>query len=65
MMDELEMRVLPGEGGGFTTVGGLMLANLGRVPGPGEHFVAGDWRFEVLDMDGNRVDKVLASKIAT
>ncbi len=35
------------------------MARLGRIPGPGEHFTGNGWTFEVVDMDGNRVDKVL------
>ncbi len=34
---------------------------LGRIPLPGDNFVWGDYRFEVLDMDGHRVDKVLVN----
>ena len=40
--------------------GGLMLALLGRLPKEGDRIVWSGWRFEVLDMDGRRVDKVLA-----
>jgi putative hemolysin len=42
------------------TLGGMALAILGRVPQPGDAFVWRGRRFEVLDMDGRRVDKVLA-----
>ena len=45
----------------YRTVGGLVFSVLGHVPAPGEHFDAEGWRIEVVDMDGNRVDKVLAS----
>jgi putative hemolysin len=44
---------------GFTTVGGLVLAQLLRIPVAGDNFTAGGYRFEVMDMDGNRIDKVL------
>jgi putative hemolysin len=46
----------------FTTVGGLVMTHLGRVPKTGDTFVADNVFFEVLDMDGNRVDKVLVRK---
>ena len=46
----------------FRTVGGLVYSRLGHVPVPGEHFEAEGWRIEVVDMDGNRVDKVLATR---
>lgn len=54
---------LPGEEEhSFNTVGGLIMHVLGRIPAPTDHFEAGGWRFEVLDMDRNRVDKVLLSQ---
>ncbi len=56
---------LPGEtAGGFETLGGFVLAQLGRIPQAGEGFVWGGWRFEVVDLDGNRVDKVLLQRAA-
>lgn len=58
----LRMAELPGEGRGlYETLGGLVLSALGRIPSAGERFELGGWRFEVLDMDGRRVDRVLAS----
>jgi len=45
--------------GVFHTVGGLIMTHLGRVPAEGDHFTLGGVRFEVMDMDDNRVDKVL------
>ncbi len=61
-LDELEDRLrLPGlsEETRYDTVAGLVLQQLGHVPQPGETFVYRNTRFEVLDMDGRRVDKVL------
>jgi putative hemolysin len=55
---------LPGEEDkGFHTLGGFIMHALGRIPAPTDHFEAAGWRFEVMDMDKNRVDKVLLSKI--
>lgn len=62
LLEELGMREVPGEEDGFTTLGGLVLAFLRRIPKAGEHFEADGWRFEVIDMDGNRVDKVLITR---
>ena len=45
--------------GKFETVGGFVLHVLGHFPVTGEHFMYEGTRFEVLDMDGHRVDKVL------
>jgi putative hemolysin len=63
--DELRARLdlpeLPGAGT-YHTVGGLMLALLKRVPKEGDRIVWAGWRFEVVDMDGRRVDKVLAMR---
>lgn len=59
----LEIREeLPGEEeNAFHTLGGLMMHQLGRVPQEADYFLLAEWRFEVVDMDKNRVDKVLVS----
>ena len=62
LLEAMDLREVPGREDGFTTVGGLVLAHLHRIPSPGEHFTVDSWRFEVVDMDGNRVDKILISK---
>jgi putative hemolysin len=43
----------------YQTLGGFMMTNLGRIPNPADHFTWGEYTFEVVDMDGFRVDKVL------
>ncbi len=63
LVEELGLREIPGEEEGFATLGGLVLAHLHRIPAAGDHFTTGEWRFEVLDMDRNRVDKVLITKL--
>jgi len=50
-----------GEPREYRTVGGLVFTLVGHVPAPGEHVEHDGWRLEVMDMDGNRVDKVLAT----
>lgn len=56
---------LPGEEEhSFNTVGGFIMHVLGRIPIATDHFVAAGWRFEVMDMDRNRVDKVLLAQVA-
>ena len=53
---------LAGEGSGdFHTLGGFAMHHLGHIPRSGEHFQIDGLRIEILDMDGNRVDKVLVS----
>lgn len=64
-IDELvEMLDLPDlteeERAGYQTLSGLVMNQLGSVPTIGETFTLGKWRFEVIDMDGRRVDRVLA-----
>jgi putative hemolysin len=56
---------LPGEqGGSFHTVGGFVLHMLGRIPVATDHFETPGLRIEVMDMDRNRVDKVLVQRLA-
>lgn len=47
----------------YETVAGFILAELNHLPATGESFVREPWRFEVLDLDGRRIDKVLVSRI--
>ncbi|MEI7445685.1 MAG: hemolysin family protein [Burkholderiales bacterium] len=48
---------------GFHTVGGFAMHRLGRIPTVADHFEAAGFRFEVVDMDRNRVDKVLVARL--
>lgn len=48
----------------YQTVAGFVIAALERLPETGERVDALGWRFEIVDMDGRRVDKVLASRVA-
>ena len=43
----------------FHTAAGLAIAHFGRIPHVGEHFDWAGWRYEVMDLDGPRVDKLL------
>jgi putative hemolysin len=47
------------EGVDFHTLGGFMMARINRVPTVGDRFMVDGFRFEVVDMDGRRVDRVL------
>jgi putative hemolysin len=47
----------------YHTLGGLAMLALGRVPRTGDVFVRAGYRFEIVDMDGNRVDRVLVSRV--
>jgi putative hemolysin len=56
----LQLEQLPGEAEiQFQTLGGFMLSQLGRIPAPADHFEWRGMRFEIMDMDDKRVDKVL------
>ena len=47
--------------GRYNTLSGMMLLLLGRVPRPTDTAEWEKWRFEIVDMDGKRIDKVLAT----
>jgi putative hemolysin len=56
-----ERRVEPRE---YRSLGGWIYTELGRIPTEGDHFEAEGHRVEVVDMDGNRIDKVLVQRLA-
>jgi putative hemolysin len=63
LMDSLGISELPDEDKvNFQTVGGFVMTILGRIPSAGDYFELKGLRFEVVDMDGMRIDKVLVSK---
>jgi putative hemolysin len=65
MKDRLEIRRVPQESlGNYHTVGGFVLASLGHIPRKAECFTWAEWEFEVVDVDRNRVDQVLASRVS-
>jgi putative hemolysin len=51
------------DGEHYHTLGGLAMASLGRVPKTGDLFNRGRYGFEIVDMDGNRVDRILATRL--
>ncbi len=57
-----EFTVLPHEDE-YETLSGFVMTSLGRVPQSAEHFEWNGYRFEVMDMDGRRVDKVLVTSL--
>ncbi|MDP9810945.1 CBS domain containing-hemolysin-like protein [Rhizobium tibeticum] len=61
--DRLGMRDKPE--GDFHTLAGFALHQLQRIPEVGEMFDFDGWRFEIIDMDGMRIDKILATRTAT
>jgi putative hemolysin len=60
----LDIRGLPEEDKGrYNTLAGLLMSLSGHLPRPGERIDCGDWVFEVVDLDGRRIDKVLAQAV--
>jgi putative hemolysin len=59
----LDIKQLPEEERSrYNTLAGLLQSVSGQLPGVGECVDCAGWRFEVLDLDGKRIDKVLASR---
>jgi len=52
------------ESGTYHTLSGFIQMRLGRIPSVADHFEWRGWRFEVVDMDANRIDKVLAAPVS-
>ena len=60
----LDIRDLPEEGKGrYNTLAGLLMSLSGHLPRRGERIDCGEWLFEVVDLDGRRIDKVLAQAV--
>jgi putative hemolysin len=55
----LEIKGLSADDEEYTTLAGFVLTQFGHIPAPGEAFNWQNWRFEVVDLDGRRIDKVL------
>ena len=49
----------------YQTFAGFLLQEFGAIPGVGDKIEADGWRFEIVDLDGRRIDKVLASRWST
>lgn len=63
LKDVLDITHLPGDDADFHTLGGYLMGRLNRVPVVADRVVAGGFRFEVVAMDGRRVDRVLISPV--
>ncbi|MBZ2209754.1 hemolysin family protein [Massilia soli] len=65
LKDCLGLSQLPEESRGrYNTLSGMLLLLLGDIPSTGESCCWGGWKFEIVDLDGLRIDKVLASPMA-
>jgi putative hemolysin len=57
----LDLKQLEGEDRGlFNTLGGFIFAELGYLPNTGDILISDDWHFEVISLEGKRIDKVIA-----
>jgi putative hemolysin len=64
LKDRLELKELPEEDRGrYNTLAGMIMLLLGRLPRTADAVEWAGWRFEVVDLDGKRVDKVLVSTL--
>jgi len=65
LKDRLHLKAVPDEERGrYNTLSGMVMWLVGNVPRTGDVVEWEDWRLEVVDLDGNRVDKVLASRLS-
>ena len=66
LKDRLELKELPEEDRGrYNTLAGMVILLLGRLPATTDVVEWEGWRFEVVDLDGRRIDKVLVTRLAT
>jgi putative hemolysin len=64
LKDRLQLRSVPEENRGrYHTLSGLMMWLLGRLPQTADKVIWEQWRLEIVDLDGKRIDKVLATRI--
>ena len=63
LRSRLDIKQLPDEDKGrYNTLAGLILYVLGQLPVVGQCLDLDEWTFEIIDLDGRRIDKVLATK---
>ncbi len=64
LKDRLGLQTLPAEDKGYYTIlSGMFMYMTGRIPKEGDYVTWNGWRFEVMDMDGNMIDKLLVERI--
>ena len=64
LKDRLQLATVPQEDRGrYQTLSGMMMLLTGKLPGVTDTVQWEGWRFEVVDMDGKTIDKVLASRL--
>lgn len=64
LKDKLGLQTVPDESKGrYHTLSGLVMWLAGRLPQTGDVFTWGNWKLEVVDLDGKRIDKILATPV--
>lgn len=64
LKDRLDLKAVPDEEKGlYNTLSGMMMWLIGKIPSTGDVTEWQGWRLEVIDLDGNRIDKVLATRL--
>jgi putative hemolysin len=62
LKDKLHLKAVPEEERAtYHTLAGMLMLELGRLPQTADKIRWEDWEFEIVDMDGRRIDKVLAT----
>ena len=62
--DIFHLETLPGENkDAYQTLGGFLFTRMGRVPSVADRLEWNNLRFEIVDMDGKRIDKVLVAQL--
>jgi putative hemolysin len=62
VVEKLDLQIPEEEQGAYHTLAGFVMARLGHIPRTADKFEWEGWRFEVVDMDGRRVDKMLVTR---
>lgn len=65
LMKELKLQALKKDLTNYQTVAGFIIGNLDKIPRVGDFFERSGYRFEVIDMDDHRVDKILVKRLAS
>jgi putative hemolysin len=60
--EHIGCRIMAGADADYATVAGFVLARSRTIPGTGDYFTWDGWRFEIVDMDSRRIDKILISR---
>ena len=63
MRDRINLKEFDAEDADFATLAGFILYKLSEIPKAGDYFITEGYRFEIVDMDKSKIDKVLVEKV--